>query len=101
MKRNQRRRTRNVPAVAHPGGRPPARSLTSLELQHLRLLLEIRDRARSYVRLYDTKLEDFVLECRDQGLSARGMAAELGVSPATIQTWTKHARERRRQNEKG
>jgi len=79
-------------------GRPPGRSLTELEVRHLRLLLEIRLRAQSYVADYDEQLEGFVLECRDQGASARGMADALGVSPTTIQTWTSSARRRREQS---
>ena len=79
-------------------GRPPGRSLTELEVRHLRLLLEIRLRAHSYAADYDEQLEGFVLECRDQGASARGMAEVLGVSPTTIQTWTSSARRRREQS---
>jgi hypothetical protein len=76
-------------------GRPPGRPLTDLEVRHLRLLLEIRLRAHSYAADYDEQLEGFVLECREQGASARGMADVLGVSPTTIQTWTASARRRR------
>jgi hypothetical protein len=83
--------------VAGRGGRPPGRALTGLELRHLRLLLEVRTRAYSYAMVYDERLEDFVLECREAGASARGMAEELGVSASTIQTWTQNARARREQ----
>jgi len=79
-------------------GRPPGRSLTELELRHLKLLLEIRLRAYAYAAEYDEQLEQFVLECRDQGASARGMAEMLGVSSTTVQTWTTAARRRREQS---
>jgi transposase-like protein len=69
--------------------------LTGLELRHLQLLLELREQTERLTREYDAQLEDFVLECRDSGASARSMAKELGVSPATIQTWTTNARRRR------
>jgi DNA-directed RNA polymerase specialized sigma24 family protein len=71
--------------------------LTELELRHLRLLLEVRGRAHSYALAYDEALEDFVLECREGGASARGMADALGVSASTIQTWTQNARVRKRE----
>jgi transposase-like protein len=45
--------------------------------------------------IYDERLEDFVLACRDSGASARGMADELGVSSSTIHKWTKNAQRRR------
>jgi len=79
-------------------GRPPGRALTELELTHLRFLLEIREKATAAMHLYDERLEDFVLQLRDGGASARGMAEQLGMdgaSPSTIQTWTKNARRRR------
>jgi len=75
-------------------GRVPGRPLTELELRHLRLLLEVRARAHRYGTLYDERLEDFVLECRDSGASARSMAEELGVGASTIQGWTTNARRR-------
>jgi len=77
------------------GGRKPGRALSELELRHVRLLLQIRTRAQKYVGVYDELLEDFVLECRESGASARGMAEALGVGPSTIQAWTSHARRRR------
>lgn len=89
------RRRRSVRQMAHPGGRPPARPLAELELRHLRLLLDTRNRVRAMLLLYDELLEDYVLECRDSGASARGMADQLGVSSSTIQTWTQNARRRR------
>jgi len=81
--------------MAHPGGRPPARPLADLELRHLWLLFEARERARRRVHMYTELLEDFVLEMRDKHHSARGIAGQLGVSPATVHTWTENARRRR------
>jgi transposase-like protein len=75
----------------------PGRPLTALELRHLALLLEVREQAHQLSRLYDERLEDFVLECRESGASARGMAEALGVGPSTIQNWTTNARRRRRE----
>jgi hypothetical protein len=69
--------------------------LSGLEKRHLELLLEVRARAHNYAVLYDERLEDFILECRDGGASARGLAADLGVSASTIQAWTANARRRR------
>lgn len=83
-----------------PPGRPPGRALTELELRHLRLLLGIRTQADQFKTLYDEMLEDFVLDCREAGASARGMADELGVGPSTIQTWTKNATRRRNSSTK-
>lgn len=82
-------------AMSARGGRKPGRALSELELRHVRLLLQIRTRAQKYVGVYDELLEDFVLECRESGASARGMAEALGVGPSTIQAWTSHARRRR------
>jgi len=79
------------------GGRPQGRPLSKLELRHLQLLLELRERAAAFARVYDERMEDFVLECRDDGCSARGMASELGLSQQTIHAWTTHARRRRNQ----
>jgi transposase len=64
-------------------------------MRHLQLLLEVRARAHKYASHYDERLEDFVLECRDGGASARGLAEALGVSASTVQTWTANARRRR------
>jgi transposase len=69
--------------------------LTPLELRHLQLLLAVRGRAHESAATYDEQLEDFVLECREAGSSARGMAETLGVGASTIQTWTTNARRRR------
>lgn len=69
--------------------------MTDLESRHLRLLLDCRARAHHFANLYDEQLEDFVLECREAGSSARGMAEVLGVGASTIQTWTTNARRRR------
>jgi hypothetical protein len=76
-------------------GRPPGRPLTELEQRHLLLLLELRERAASLANVFVYRLEDFVLEMREAGCSARGMAEQCGVSSATIQTWTTNARKRR------
>lgn len=78
-----------------PRGRAPGRPLTDLELRHLRLLLEIRERTKGATRTYDERLEDEVLACREAGASVRGIAEAIGVGPSTIQTWTKHARRRK------
>jgi len=59
------------------------------------LLLEIRSRAHRYATAYDMLLEDFVLECRESGASARGIADMLGVGSSTVQIWTVKARQRR------
>ena len=69
--------------------------MNELELRHLTLLLEIRNRARERLTRFDTDVEDFVLELRDSGASARGIADVIGVPASTIQTWTKNARHRR------
>jgi len=61
----------------------------------LRLLLEIRSLARQYASLADERLEDFVLDCREDGGSARSIAENLDVSSTTVQNWTKSARRRR------
>jgi len=79
-----------------PGGRKPGRPLTGLELKYVRLVLEVRGRAHSYASTYDERLEDFVLGLREDGCSARGIADALGVGASTVQTWTAHARQRRR-----
>jgi hypothetical protein len=78
-----------------PGGRPPGRSLTELELRHLRLLMENHDHARQRTAFYAERLEDFVLLCRESGASARGMGDALGVSSTTIHKWTGNAKRRR------
>jgi hypothetical protein len=76
-------------------GRPPAPPLADLELRHLRLLFETRDRDRRHVHVFTELLEDFMLELRENGHSARGTAGQLGVSAATVHTWTENARRRR------
>jgi hypothetical protein len=73
--------------------------LTDLERQHLMLLLEIRAKARSALAEYDEALEDFVLDLRESGASARGLEDAVGVPYSTIQTWTRKARERRKQRD--
>jgi hypothetical protein len=76
-------------------GRIPGRQLTELELRHLRLLIEMRSEAQGLMVLLDTRLEDFVLQCRESGASARGMADALGVGSSTIQHWTTNGKRRR------
>jgi hypothetical protein len=71
------------------------RPLTDLEVRHLSLLLEMRQRAHQYASLYGELLEDFVLALRDEGASARGIGDALGVPWSTIQTWTRNAQRRR------
>jgi len=55
----------------------------------------VRGRAREYSFTYDTKLEDFVLRCREEGASVRSIADSLGVGSSTVQQWTQNARRRR------
>ena len=81
----------NVRRVGRPRGRPPS----ELELRHLQLLLEVRGRAQTYGRVYDERLEDFVLELREAGCSVGSIAAAIGVGGSTIQHWTNNARARR------
>ena len=76
-------------------GRVPGRELTDLEVRYLSLLIELHQEAKRIVAIYDVRLEDFVLECRESGASARGMAAVLGVSSGTVQGWKTKAKQRR------
>lgn len=76
-------------------GRPRGRPLSQLELRYLRLLLESRERIAQRGHFYDVHLEDFVLDLREDGASAHSIADEAGVSPASVQKWTQHARVRR------
>lgn len=78
-----------------PIGRRGGRKLDELELRHLRLLIRIRDRSIELEGIYTTAVEDFVLELRESGASARGIADVLGVGSSTVQAWTKNARQRR------
>jgi DNA-binding NarL/FixJ family response regulator len=71
------------------------RSLSNLEFRHLRHLHVLLERADEERHERSELLEDFVLELRDSGASARGIAEHLHVSPSTIQVWTKNARRRR------
>jgi DNA-directed RNA polymerase specialized sigma24 family protein len=66
-----------------------------LEAAHLDLLVSLHQRARRFSTYYDERLEDFVRELRENGCSARSIAAAVGVSGTTVQTWTRRARERR------
>lgn len=81
--------------MAHSGGRPRGPELSDLEVRHLKLLYFVRDRARSYASAYDEQLEDYVLELRDAGYSARAIAETLDVGTSTVQGWTANARRRR------
>jgi len=81
--------------MKNPGGRPAGRNLSDLELRHLRLLLELRSWAQDSGLRCDSLLEDFVLELREGGASARGLGEQLGVGPSTVQSWTANARRRR------
>ena len=85
-----------MPTVSR-GGRRPGRAPTELETRHLALLSELGTRATTYARVYDERLEDFVLELRETGCSARSLADAIGVSSSTVQLWTVHARDRRRE----
>lgn len=80
------------------GGRPKGRALSDLELQHLRLLLEVRTAAQVYAQDYDERLEDFVLALREQGSSTRTIAEALSVSPSKVQQWAMNAQRRREQS---
>ena len=71
------------------------RPLSDLEHRHLKHLFHVRQAAHDYADEFDAEIEDFVLELRDSGASARGLAELLGVSSSTIQVWTKNARQRR------
>lgn len=89
-------RNRIVPLVTVGNmGRKRGRPLTELELRHLRLVLYSRNRALQNASRWDEELEDFVLECRETGASARGMAEALGVAASSVQAWTANARRRR------
>jgi transposase-like protein len=74
----------------------PGRPLTDLELRHIRLLLQLREWAHGHARSDDERLEDFVLECCDDGSSVRVIAEALGVGASTVQGWVSNARRRRR-----
>lgn len=65
-------------------------------MRHLQLLFDMRALAQQRLLVYDKQIEDFVLELRESGASARGLADALGVGSSTIQTWTTNARRRRR-----
>jgi hypothetical protein len=69
--------------------------LDDLELRHLRHLMAVRTLVHVHSVQFDWELEDFVLEMREAGNTARGMAEQLGVSPSTVQHWTVAARRRR------
>lgn len=71
------------------------RPLTDLEHEHLDLLLKIRKEWWEYARLYDARLEDFVLRMLEDGASVRGLADQIHVSTRTIQDWAGKARDRR------
>lgn len=71
------------------------RDLSELETRHLQLLVELRQRAARYATDYSDRLEDFVLECREDGASVRKIAQALDVGASTVQTWTNNARRRR------
>jgi hypothetical protein len=79
-------------------GRVPGRPLTEPETRQLKRLLNEHDDAKRLVRQLRTELEDLVLECREAGASARGMAAVLGISPSTAQHWKRNAQRRRDQD---
>jgi len=76
-------------------GRVPGRRLTEPELRQLQLLIQRHDDAKKLVRQLRTELEDLVLQCRESGASARGMADALGISPSTVQHWKRNAQRRR------
>ena len=78
-----------------PKGRPKGRELTDLEVEYLKLVLDVRARDSERLSQYDDRLADFVLRCREMGASARSMADQLGVSPSSIQHWTVLGRRRK------
>lgn len=69
--------------------------MSDLELRHLKLLQEIRSWSLNYMVRDLERLEDYVLELRDDGCTVRQIAQALGVGSSTVQLWTKHARQRR------
>jgi len=77
------------------GGRPPGRPPTDIELRHLELLLEVRDRAHRYAAGYDEQLEDYAYDLRQIGVSTRRIAEAAGVAVSTVQTWATNAKRRR------
>lgn len=62
------------------------------------MLVGIHERAQRSAAEFNEELEDFVLECRETGASARSIAEDLGVSASTVQSWTMRARRRRGEN---
>ena len=78
-----------------PRGRPAGRELNPLELKHLQLLLFGRQRAQLNTRFFEEHIEDFALELIGNGASVRSIADAAGVSPSTVQKWTRDARRRR------
>jgi hypothetical protein len=77
------------------GGRPAGRTLSPIELQHLQLLVRLREKGKADDRGYGEQIEDFVLELREGGCSTRSIAEAIGVGSSTVQGWIDHARERR------
>ena len=71
------------------------RALTLTETHHLETLIEARDHAKERARTHTAAVEDYVLELREAGCSARGIAAAIGAGYSTVQGWTKNARRRR------
>jgi len=79
----------------HSPGRPPGRPLTDDEVRILQLLLQLHGRASGAAAEYTEQLEDTILEFRERGVSVRGIATALDMSPTQVQRWTSAARDRR------
>jgi hypothetical protein len=77
------------------GGRPKGRALSELELEHMRVLLGVRQLARQYMHDYEERLEDFALRMRETGCSTRVMADALEIGHSTVQGWITNALRRR------
>jgi hypothetical protein len=84
--------------MAAKGGRPRGRALSELELEHLRVLVSVREAARDQAREYEERIEEFVLQLQEEsGCSTRVIAAALGdgFRYSTIQRWITNAKQRR------
>jgi transposase-like protein len=68
--------------------------MSDLELRHLKLLQEIRSWSLNYMVRDLERLEDYVLELRDSGVTIKRIAEALGVGISTVQLWRDHARQR-------
>lgn len=76
------------------GGRPKGRPLSEIELEHLRLLMQIRAESKRNTREYSERVEDFVLMLLNDGSSLEVIAEQIGVGKSTVQNWSENARRR-------